>query len=92
MEAKAQHSINPDLIRYVVLAGSLKEFYNWQTYNRIPKEEALYISHSEILHRRFPSTTIFVEVGTFSLRPDVMHILDTLRTQHPTSSIVQGTR
>lgn len=90
------HGIDRSPIRFVVLAGNIREYRNWMAYNRVQPQETLFVSNSQILMgRKFDSlTTTFVEVGTFLSRQDAHELLAVLSTRVTNGKldIVQGTR
>lgn len=73
---------NKEPLKYVVLAGNMREFQIWLAENRISRNEALYVSNSQVLRARYfePPTKVII-VGTFHARKDSQEILAMVRTQ-----------
>lgn len=77
-----RHGIDRTPIRFLVLAGNLREVHNWQDENEIPQGAALYVSGPEMLRgMQFKGDEVDVAViGTFHLRKDAIEILDVMKT------------
>lgn len=85
------HGINRTPVKYVVLAGTIREFYNWQHQHGIKVEETFFVSHPQILMgKQWSADVEFVVVGTFTERKDAQEILTVLRTQHPDAHFVNA--
>jgi hypothetical protein len=78
---------SPNQLKYLVLAGNIREFYVWQADNQVRGAEALFVSNSQMLRaRKFPPTIEVVMVGTFHLRQDHKEIMDMVKERlEPTS-------
>lgn len=81
-----KHGIDPASLKYVVLAGNMREFHQWQQRYQVQGGEALYVTNPHILlGRNFtenPDLRLII-IGTFHLRKDTDEILDELRTRLP---------
>jgi len=79
------HGIDRDPLKYVILAGNLREHQNWCSENGVRPAEALFVATSEILRgRSFPlSTTKIIIVGTFHARNDSREILAMVQSRFP---------
>lgn len=77
------HGIDRSPVRFVVLAGNIREFRNWCVYNGITPNSALFVSSLDVLQgRQFDSqSTRFVEIGTFVHRSDSKEVVEVLRSR-----------
>ena len=75
---------NKDPLKYVVLAGNLREHQNWCGEKGVRPAEALFVATSQILQgRTFPPTTKAIIVGTFHARGDSREILGMAQARFP---------
>jgi hypothetical protein len=75
---------NKDPLKYVVLAGNLREHQNWCADNGVRPAEALFVATSQVLYgRRFPPTTKIIIVGTFHARNDSREIMAMVQSRLP---------
>lgn len=88
------HGIDRQPIRFVVLAGNIREYRNWCAYNGINPATALFVSSIDVLQgRQFTTqTTKFVEIGTFVHRADSREVVEVLRSRLTDGSrlIIEG--
>jgi hypothetical protein len=67
-----KHGIDMSEVKYICLAGSIREYYDWLHKHQIKHGESLYAS---------------TQVGTFEERKDALQILEAVREGHPQAVI-----
>jgi len=73
---------NKDPLKYVVLAGNLREHQNWCGEKGVRPAEALFVATSQVLYgRKFNPPTELVTVGTFYARNDAQEILEIAKSR-----------
>ena len=82
------HGVDRHPLKYVCLAGNIREYYQWMRRHDIKEGEAMYASTPSVLHGLpHESGITFHQVGTFELRKDALKILEVVRGSHPTAAI-----
>jgi hypothetical protein len=75
-------------VKYICLAGSIREYYDWLHKHQIKHGESLYASTPTLL-KNLPNEAgiSFHQVGTFEERKDALQILEAVREGHPQAVI-----
>lgn len=86
-----KHGITRHPLKYVCLAGNIREYYDWMRRHDIKEGESMYASTPTVLHGLFPpnhnSGVTFHQCGTFLDRKDVFQILEAIRASYPEAPI-----
>jgi hypothetical protein len=83
-----RHGIDPAQLKFICLAGSVREYYDWMRKHQVREGESLYASTPTILHGLSTDYDIsFHKIGTFEERKDALKILEAVRTAHPEAVI-----
>jgi hypothetical protein len=84
-----RHGIDPAQLKFICLAGSVREYYDWMRKHQVREGESLYASTPTILQGL--STTdydiSFHQIGTFEERKDALQILEVVHHIQPGATI-----
>jgi len=84
-----QHGINRHPLKYLVFAGNIREYKQWERERAIPYGESMFVAHSTNLHgisTENAEALTYIIVGTFHLRPDAQEIMAAARAVRPEAS------
>jgi len=85
-----KHGIDPAQLKFICLAGSVREYYDWMRKHQVREGESLYASTPTIL-QGLPadsnSDITFHQIGTFDERKDALRILEMVRHIQPGATI-----
>jgi hypothetical protein len=83
-----KHGIDPAHLKFICLAGSVREYYDWMKKHQVREGESLYASTPTILSNLPNDANIsFHQIGTFSERKDALAILEAIRAIRPQAPI-----
>jgi hypothetical protein len=85
-----RHGIDPAQLKFICLAGSVREYYDWMRKYQVRAGESLYASTPTILHGLSTGSNsgiTFHQIGTFGDRKDALQILEAVRNAHPEAVI-----
>jgi hypothetical protein len=84
-----RHGIDPAQLKFICLAGSVREYYDWMRKHQVREGESLYASTPTILHglSTADSDITFHQIGTFDERKDALRILDMVSHIQPGATI-----
>jgi hypothetical protein len=83
-----RHGIDPAQLKFICLAGSVREYYDWMRKHQVREGESLYASTPTILQGLSTDYDIsFHKIGTFEERKDALKILEAVRNAHPEAVI-----
>lgn len=86
-----KHGIQPTTLKYLVFAGSFREFRVWALSNSIKNGEALYVAHPTNLSTLPPNVDYrLCFVGTFHMRTDKDEILEAAHERFPNTRFTDG--
>src|SRR3954466_921655 len=86
----SRHGIDPAQLKFICLAGSVREYYDWMRKHQVREGESLYAFTPTILQGLSVdsnSDITFHQIGTFDERKDALRILEAVRTAHPEATI-----
>lgn len=83
------HGIDRGITKFVVFAGNLREFYDWQLEYKVRGEEALFVATpTTLVGRKFPKDTAYVILGSFYGREDAQEALRLARENNPEANFL----
>jgi hypothetical protein len=85
-----RHGIDPAQLKFICLAGSVREYYDWMRKHQVREGESLYASTPTILQGLSTdshSDITFHQIGTFEERKDALKILEMVRHIQPGATI-----
>jgi hypothetical protein len=85
-----RHGIDPAQLKFICLAGSVREYYDWMRKHQVREGESLYASTPTILQGLSSdsnSDITFHQIGTFEDRKDALRILEMVRHIQPGATI-----
>jgi hypothetical protein len=85
-----KHGIDPAQLKFICLAGSVREYYDWMRRHQVREGESLYASTPTILQGLSAdshSNITFHQIGTFDERKDALKILEMVRHIQPGATI-----